>query len=1020
MNKLFSILWLALLAPLVWAEETPLTPSGEVRVPLPAYTQLLEHSQAQRAPAPFAIGATTISAVISQDNDQTSAQVDINAAVQTFEPGWTLIPLLPLGVSLTQVSIDGHPVSLVQTPDGLAWSTNQSGTFTVHLSYQVIARRSEQGYTLNLPTPRAASTELNILYPGLNADLAIMPASTQKKIEENGRTRLNATVPSTDSILIAWRSPGLHDYVVSRAYYRGELIENAVVWTAKYQADVFAGETHSVPLLPNSLTLVELSVDGHAATVLEDNNYFTTLVSGLGLHQIEAVFQTPVHQADGPPWIDLQVPRVPMSQFELRLPGAKEIQVTPAANVIHKTSDAQTEAQVFMPLATNLRFTWLDTVPKDLQVQVRANASLYHSLYAEEGVLHGQAILVYEISRGELNQLALNLPSDVLVNRVLGDGISDWTVLSGADDTNRKQLKVFLNHAVQGEYILTIAYERLLGPDQQEVVPAPLLQAQAMQRQRGMLALLAGPELILKPLSFDGASEVGENQLPAFVRNQISQPVEHTYKYTEQPTLRLAIAAPERTQGQFDAQIDTLISIGEVSLRASATVAINLKTGSLMNLALQLPANVNVLNVTGPALRARQVDAEENEQTIQLEFNREMDGQFRIEVLYEQLMNDGGAEFEVPTPQVSNAEVAHGRIAVEALAAVEVQASAAEQLSSLDINELPQQLVLKTTNPILLAYKYVGAEPPARLALRMIRHQQIEVQVAAIEDAHYQTLITRDGLAVTKARFQVRNSRRQFLRLDLPEASQIWSAFVDGKAEKPAQAGDDPASVLIKLINSTSGFPIEVVYATLVQTLELSGTLSHRLPQPDIIVTNTRWDVYLPAGPHYRISSSDLEVLVQGRWSNPRHATSVSAGGTETALGQPLRIEVPTQGIHFGFAKLYANQGVDDPGFAIRYVALELNRLGWLLSAVGALLIWLGIIALWTRRVQPRHWLLVVLFLLGAVLVLGSIAYLQASTLPASIISVTSALICIVWLAVQRARIWQQQKKDTIETPQEV
>ena len=29
---------------------------------------------------------------------------------------------------------------------------------------------------------------------------------------------------------------------------------------------------------------------------------------------------------------------------------------------------------------------------------------------------------------------------------------------------------------------------------------------------------------------------------------------------------------------------------------------------------------------------------------------------------------------------------------------------------------------------------------------------------------------------------------RQFLRLELPPESQIWSVFVDGKAEKPAEA----------------------------------------------------------------------------------------------------------------------------------------------------------------------------------------------------------------------------------------
>ena len=86
-----------------------------------------------------------------------------------------------------------------------------------------------------------------------------------------------------------------------------------------------------------------------------------------------------------------------------------------------------------------------------------------------------------------------------------------------------------------------------------------------------------------------------------------------------------------------------------------------------------------------------------------------MDGLFRIELNYERIMLDGAAQTTVPRLVVLDADVEHGRIAIEALSVLEVQASRVEQLSSLEINELPRQLVLKTTNPILLAYRYVGS-----------------------------------------------------------------------------------------------------------------------------------------------------------------------------------------------------------------------------------------------------------------------------------------------------------------------
>ena len=211
---------------------------------------------------------------------------------------------------------------------------------------------------------------------------------------------------------------------------------------------------------------------------------------------------------------------------------------------------------------------------------------------------------------------------------------------------------------------------------------------------------------------------------------------------------------------------------------------------------------------------------------------------------YERILTDTDTDAEsdpvVPTLHVLGAEVVHGRIAIEALTAVEVDALVAEQLSTLEVSELPQQMILKTTNPILLAYRYVSARPPFKLSLKITRHQEIDVQVAAIERADYKTLLTRDGLSVTTARMIVRNSRRQFLRLLLPPGSQVWSVFVDGKPEKPAYASDraarDGSAILVKMINSAKGFPVDIVYATPVKGIEHLGTISSSLPRPDMVI----------------------------------------------------------------------------------------------------------------------------------------------------------------------------------------
>jgi hypothetical protein len=342
-----------------------------------------------------------------------------------------------------------------------------------------------------------------------------------------------------------------------------------------------------------------------------------------------------------------------------------------------------------------------------------------------------------------------------------------------------------------------------------------------------------------------------------------------------------------------------------------------------------------------------------------------------------------------------------------------VHAAVAEQLSNVDVNELPRQLVLKTTNPILLAYRYVHAKPPFKLALKITRHREIDVQVAAIERADYASLFTSDGLAVTTARLTVRNSRRQFLRLTLPPKSQVWSVFVDGKPEKPAYANGggegDGTAILIRMINSTEGFPVDIVYATPVEGMGELGTVTSRLPRPDMVVTHTRWDVFLPVGPRYQEPDSTMDVIGGGAWVNPRvvGVDAVVRAAYQTQMGQPLRITVPTQGIRFSFEKLYANQSPEDAAFSIRYVSGGIDKTALFASAAGAILLWIGIVAIGGRRLRLSRGMTVAAIASGTALLVASIGYFGTSPIPASGMALAIAVLLAAWSGVERLRGWR-------------
>ncbi len=1008
-----------------WAEDEP----GDVRLPLDQYNDLVDKAAAPQtapvaAPADFALGRADVSLQVTPGGGgaRTSASVTVQLRAEVFTDEWVLVPLLSAGTAVSSATVSGSPVQLISSPDGVGWSVHKAGVYDVQLVYSVDAMASAQGESLGLPVPRAAVTNLTAVLPGSGLDVAVIPSAGATTSGDASFTTVNATIPSTSAVHLSWRQPIEQGHAVSRATYSGRLAGDAVIWSAELDVELFGDAGVELQLLPRTMTLSDVKVDGRDATITAGAERFAAVVRGAGAHQVTLGFETPVSREEGPPRVTLSVPEIPVSRFELTLPGRKEVSVQPASSVTHTHPGKGTVAAVNVPLSDQVILSWSEAVPEEVRAELRTNADVYHAVHAEEGVLYVHAMMVYEVTRGETNQLEIQMPPDAVVNdiRSSGGAVAEWSPRPGAPG-KPYPVSVFLNRQVNDQVAFDVLYERKLGTGERATDPVqvPLVSASDVNRQRGMVALLASKEFTLKPSEDEAATRVGENQLPAFVREAVDMTIAHTFKYVEQPpALKVQPAVPERREGKFDAQVDTLVSLGDVTLKGAASVAVDVKSGGIMELELALPAGINLLGLSAPSLRAYTTEeAADGAQVVDVQFTQEMDGQFRLEVVYEQILEEGATEVIVPLVAVAGAEVEQGRIGVEALSAVEVQPSSMEHLSTLDTAELPQQLILRTTNPILLSYKYVQANPPARLGLSIARHQEIDVQRATIDQADYRTLVTRDGLAVTTATFTVRNSSQQFLKVSLPKGSEVWSAFVDGRSEKPAlvdaEEGGDEQQILVKIINSAKGFPVELIYATDVARIGAVGKVRGTLPRPDMVVTRTHWDVYLPADVAFGAPRTNMEVSALGE---PVTAEEMAPAAVASS-GDTLRIEVPTSGVRYSFDKLYANRSDEEASFALPYTSVGGVRLARLMGLGGTAVIWLGAL-LGVHRRLPRR-LAAMLAGLGAVLVGVSVISLGGGLTLPLVVSAVIALGLAARPAVTHLRGWKgdASASDPVTTP---
>lgn len=920
---------------------------GTVQIPLATW-QRLGQSNVARAE----LGVATVQAQIEERGERLVAVAHATIEARSRGEG-AIAVILPPGAVVTAT----RPATpLLAGPEGLIWRLEVAGAQRLAFDYEVDVQRGDSGASVALPLPLTSSVQLSVTLPTDAVDGSMIPGVGLRTSRDHGALQLSATLAGGALAHIAWRAADGAEQAVapSRATYRGLLADDQIAFTAELVVDLIRDATITLPIFPTYLAIGDVTVDGaDAALRITDSDYVGVVISGRGRHTVRASFTLPVDRARGLPGVLVPVPQVPVSQFEISMPAGKDVRVEPNVAIRHERRRDLNVATFNVPITDEVRLQWPEALPdepnaaQEQAIEVRASATLVHVVQPEEGLLRGRLHASWIVSRGASSQFELAVPAGVDIGQVttLAATVSDWRT-SGESE---RRLTIFLDREVSGPIDFTIDYEVLRrGDSGAEPVELPLLSSLGTARQNGMLALLMTRDLALDPQSTEGIARVGENQLPREVRESITATVGHVYRWTDSPPAILAaVIARPREAARFDARIDSLVSVGDVTTGVSAAIDIHVKSGTLAELQIALPAETSVLEVSAPSLREHRVSTENGQSRVELFFTQEMDGQVRVELRYERIVAAGETVVSPPLAHVVGADVEQGRIAVEATAAVEVDAQTAEGLSPIDLGELPEELVLRSENPILQAFRYAHVTPPPSLTLSVQRHQEVSLPEAAIDLATYQTVVIDDELAVTTATWMVRNQSQQFLRITLPASSALSSARVAGRSETPARSGDgEDGAILIGVLRSLEPFEVQITYTTPIHRLSLFGLLgrlSLELPRPDVAASRAQWEIYLPSELEWGEPTSSLEVKENG-------VRIFSGDGVTPTQSEGLHIVAPRQGRLYLLEGLFVGRDDQVVMATFPFTSKWGSVIGWLLGVIGAIMAWLGLLGLIMAR----------------------------------------------------------------------
>ncbi|UCE17605.1 MAG: hypothetical protein JSV84_12055 [Gemmatimonadota bacterium] len=324
---------------------------------------------------------------------------------------------------------------------------------------------------------------------------------------------------------------------------------------------------------------------------------------------------------------------------------------------------------------------------------------------------------------------------------------------------------------------------------------------------------------------------------------------------------RKKVAITEKIPPKLYSEVYHLISIDDDALKINSDINYTILHSEVDAVQLAIPDNTNVLTVTGEGVGEWQETEQEGQRLILIPFTYGKKGSVTVRVTSEIPLSATGLANVFSGIRALETVRETGFIGIELNTSAEVLVTESVGLEPIATPKLPAQLINKSAKPLIMGFKYL--KHPFSLVLDIKKHEKIAVPVATINSANIVTLFTEDGKVVHRLVYQVRNSAKQFLEIQVPEKADVWSVFV---GNEPVESSlNSHGKLLVPLIRSRSvnnrldTFPVEVIYCLVEDRFTWSGSRASALPAVDLLISQLMWSVYLPNDYSYIYFRSTLE-----------------------------------------------------------------------------------------------------------------------------------------------------------------
>ena len=462
-----------------------------------------------------------------------------------------------------------------------------------------------------------------------------------------------------------------------------------------------------------------------------------------------------------------------------------------------------------------------------------------------ESELAIDAEIELDVREAPLRELALGVPKGYSVAKLTAQGLSDYFLREPEDQTNA-ELRLVYAQPVTGRQLVQLRLER-----NQSLSDAlwllPPIEVPKAKSLRGHLGVSADAGFRLSPERTQSLTEIAT----AFFPRRIAG-LQSAFRLSD-PAWQ-AVMRVERMPQSVQADVFHLFSIGEGIAYGSSLVNYQISGAPVSTLRVGLSEEYFNVEFTGKDVRNWQ----KTEGGYVVQLHSPISGPYTLLATYERPFKAQGDTLSFTGARSLDAQSEQGHTLIISAYQFQVKPDALSPgLTALETGEVPPDYRLFFAAPILAAYRYGSRPFDLKLSLSPLAQGDSISQI--VDRATLATRVSKEGQALTDARYFIKNRGNPHFRLTLPLGTQLWSVSVN---DAPVVPVTDANSNLIPLPQRADPNEVLVLDLKLAAPSKTPGRVSVSAPILDAPVTLAEWKLEPDNGRHLEFRhGSVLPVL---------------------------------------------------------------------------------------------------------------------------------------------------------------